>query len=153
MILNWAKALLFLAVSALVLACPAVLAKQSTGEIGPRLIQQPAARTTLNRIAVDGVLANALESTQQVSSTSVVDQQNRADDQLLSAMQGMLEQLHQLERTLGALAADPSIVRDTEAKTALDEAWLNYEQMASAFQAMTRHLTKITSEMEREKHR
>lgn len=153
MILNWAKALLFLAVSALVLACPAVLAKQSTGEIGPRLIQQPAVRTTPNRIAVDGVLTNALESTQQVSSRSVVDQQNRADDQLLSSMQGMLEQLRDLQRTLGALAVDPSIVGDPEAKTPLDEAWLNYEQMASAFQAMTRHLTKVTREMEGDKHR
>ncbi len=67
-------------------------------------------------------------------------------DQILASMNGMLEQMRQVQGTLGALLKDPGFTSRRDAMKAFEDTSRNFDQLASAFQAMTKNMGRVMKE-------
>lgn len=68
-------------------------------------------------------------------------------DQMMSSMQGMLDQMRQFHGSLNDMMKDRAFGHSNEAMKSFQQACRNLEQMASGFQSMTKNMTRAMKGM------
>ena len=64
-------------------------------------------------------------------------------DQMISSMQGVLDQMHKMHGELGTMMKDPAFGHDKDMMDSFEQASRNLDQMATAFQSMAKSMTKV----------
>lgn len=98
---------------------------------------------------VDSTMANAGSMMRELTAMHAGLDGNSQHDQMVSSMQGMLDQMRQVHGSLSGMMRDPAFGRDAAAMKSFQQAGRNLEQMVSAFQKMTKNMTKVMNEMAR----
>jgi len=95
---------------------------------------------------MDGTMANADAALRDLRGVRDRLGPGVTHDQILASMNGMLEQMRQVQGTLGALIKDSGFTSRRDAMKALEEASRNFDQLASAFQATTKNMGRVMKE-------
>ena len=95
---------------------------------------------------IDGTMAKADVATRDLQGVYDRLGPGVTHDQILVSMNGMLEQMRQVHGTLGALLKDPGFTSRRDAMKAFEDASRNFDQLASAFQAMTKNMGRVMKE-------
>ena len=88
---------------------------------------------------VDSMMTNTASMLRDLSAMPVAGGQY---DQLLTGMNGMLEQMRGVSGGLTAILNDPMLMQQGDARKAFNQASRDLEKMASAFQSMTKNMNQ-----------
>ena len=96
---------------------------------------------------IDSMMINAGSVMRDLTTMHAGTSGGAHHDQMMSSMQGMLDQMRQFHGALNDMMKDPAFGHDNDAMKSAQQAGRNLEQMASAFQSMAKNMTKAMKGM------
>ena len=96
---------------------------------------------------IDTMMANAGSMMRDLTAMHAGMSGGPQHDQMMSSMQGMLDQMRQFRGSLNDMMKDPAFGHNNDTMKSFQQAGRNLEQMASAFQSMTKNMTKAMKDM------
>lgn len=96
---------------------------------------------------VDTMMANAGSMMRDLTAMHAGMGGGPQHDQMMSSMQGMLDQMRQFHGSLNDMMEDPTFGHNSEAMKSFEQAGRDLKQMASALQSMTKNMTKAMKGM------
>ena len=91
---------------------------------------------------IDTMMANAGSMMRDLTAMHAGMSGGAHHDQMMSSMQGMLDQMRQFQGSLNDMMKDPAFRHDSDAMKSFQQSGRNLEQMTSAFQSMAKNMTK-----------
>lgn len=132
--------------SALVIVAAAAPARAQHGEHGSMPMAPMATNSDQLMEKMNGTMAKADVAMRDLQGLHDRLGPGVTHDQILASMSGMLAQIRQVQGTFGALLKDPGFTSRREAMKAFEDATRNFDQLASAFQAMTKNMGRVMKE-------
>lgn len=133
--------------SALVIVAAAAPARaQMHGQHGSMPMAPMATNSDQLMMKIDGTMAKADVAMRDLQGVHDRLGPSVTHGQILASMNGMLEQMRQVHGMLGALIKDPGFTGRRDAMKAFEEVSRNFDQLASAFQAMTKNMGRVMKE-------
>ena len=96
---------------------------------------------------IDTMMANAGSMMRDLTAIHAGMSGGSQHDQMMSSMQGMLDQMRQFHGSLNDMMKDPAFGHNNDAMKSFQQACRNLEQMTSAFQSMTKNMTQAMKGM------
>ena len=109
----------------------------------------PASMTATDKMMgnVDTMMANAGSMMRDLTAMHAGMSGSAQHDQMLSSMQGMLDQMRQVHGSLNGMMKESGFAYDKDTQKSFQQAGRDLEQMASAFQSMAKNMTKAMKGM------
>ena len=91
---------------------------------------------------IDTMMTNVSSMMRDLTTMHAAMSNGMAHDPVMTSMQGTFDQMRQLRGSLNDMMRNPGFGHDTQSMRAFQQACRNLEQMTSAFQSMTKNMTR-----------